>query len=214
MRTSPYGTVWRAPYASVWSVSPTTSTSPRLDQDAWARAALVALGRGGTAAVAVEALARELGVTKGSFYWHFGSRDELIDAALGLWEREHTVDVIAEVDAGSGERDPAARLRRLFEAIVGHAAVDHVELLLALSDDERVAPALRRVTERRIDYVAGVYSELGFDAEAARDRAVLAYAAYLGHLQLIRTGLLPAHDEQRLKRHLDAVLDTLLAPAE
>lgn len=164
--------------------------------------------------MAVEALARELGVTKGSFYWHFGSRDELIDAALALWEREHTVDVIAEVDAGSGERDPAARLRRLFEAIVGHAAADQVELpLLALSDDERVAPTLQRVTERRIDYVAGVYGELGFGAEQARDRAVLAYAAYLGHLQLIRTGLLPAHDEQRLQRHLDAVVDTLLAPA-
>lgn len=165
--------------------------------------------------MAVEALARELGVTKGSFYWHFRTRDELVDAALALWEREHTAELIAQVDETSGVADPASRLRHLFRVIVGHAAVDQVELpLLALSEDERVAPALQRVTERRIDYVARIYGELGFDGERARDRAVLAYAAYLGHLQLIRTGLLPVHDEQRLHRHLDAVLDTLLAPPD
>lgn len=184
----------------------------KLGPEDWARAALGALGRSGTRGVAIEPLARALGVTKGSFYWHFRTRGELIDAALALWEREHTAAVIDEVDASAGA-DPAARLRRLFQEIIRQAAQDEVELpLLALSDDARVAPVLRRVTERRVGYVTDTYLQLGLTPEQARDRAVLAYAAYLGHLQLIRTGLLPAHDDARLQRHLDSVLDTLLTP--
>src|SRR5689334_11922394 len=58
-----------------------------LTAEDWADAALDALATGGLEAVAVEALARRLKVTKGSFYWHFGNRDELIKAALEAWER-------------------------------------------------------------------------------------------------------------------------------
>ena len=63
------------------------STRPkaRLGRDDWIRAALDAIAAGGLAAVAVEPLARSLGVTKGSFYAHFSNRDELIEAALEAW---------------------------------------------------------------------------------------------------------------------------------
>jgi AcrR family transcriptional regulator len=52
----------------------------------WTNAALEAIADGGTGKVAVEALARELGATKGSFYWHFRNRDALLEAALARWE--------------------------------------------------------------------------------------------------------------------------------
>ena len=58
----------------------------RLTADDWAQAALDLISEQGVAAVAVEPLARRLGVTKGSFYWHFPSRDALLQAALERWE--------------------------------------------------------------------------------------------------------------------------------
>ena len=53
----------------------------RLSADDWAQAALDLIAEQGVSAVAVEPLARRLGVTKGSFYWHFPSRDALLQAA-------------------------------------------------------------------------------------------------------------------------------------
>ncbi len=64
----------------------------------WAEAALDALARGGLSAVAVEPLAKELGATKGSFYWHFADRQALLQATLELWERRDTDRVIAAID--------------------------------------------------------------------------------------------------------------------
>src|SRR2546427_309106 len=77
----------------------------------WARAALEVLAQGGIEAVAVEPLARRLKVTKGSFYWHFRSRAELLEAALREWETSATREGIALMEAGAGPRE---RLRRPF----------------------------------------------------------------------------------------------------
>src|SRR3954453_2205160 len=76
----------------------------------WAQAALDALAQGGLAAVAVEPLAKALGTTKGSFYWHFADRNGLIAAALARWEQRDTELVIAAVEA---EEYATARLRNL-----------------------------------------------------------------------------------------------------
>jgi AcrR family transcriptional regulator len=150
----------------------------------WVEAALRAIGRGGLAAVAVEKLAVELDTTKGSFYWHFRSRREVIEAALELWEQRHTEAIIAEVDR---EASALERLRRLFTLVVhgpGRGLVDIA--LLASADDPVVHSALERVTERRISYMVGLFGELGFSPAEARHRGLLAHSAYLGHVQLMR----------------------------
>ena len=84
-------------YATVWTWHPQpkrTSTADRLGPEDWTRAALAAIADKGTAHVSVERLARELGATKGSFYWHFKDRPALIDAALQRWERDYTDRII------------------------------------------------------------------------------------------------------------------------
>lgn len=86
----------------------------RLSATDWARAALVAIGEQGLAGVVVQRLAVRLGTTKGSFCWHFRSRDALTAAALKLWDETHTQGIIRAVQA---EPDPAARLRALFVGV-------------------------------------------------------------------------------------------------
>jgi AcrR family transcriptional regulator len=160
------------------------ATRTRLDQQAWVRAALDAIAEGGLTAVGVVPLAKRLGATKGSFYWHFTSREALIEAALADWELSHTTAVIAEIEAASD--DPLTQLRLLFKRVTELAARDRIELaLLATADHPSVRPVLDRVTRGRIGFVATLFRRLGFDEAEAKRRALLAYSAYLGYAQLV-----------------------------
>jgi AcrR family transcriptional regulator len=190
----------------------TRSPRPRLSADDWAQAALVALGEGGLSAVAIERLATRLGTTKGSFYWHFPNRRALIDAALARWEQRRTEAVIAGMER---EPDPRQRLRRLFGEGMEAAPTDRTEVaLLANADDPMVAPALRRVTQRRIDYLVGLFEQLGLPPADAHRRGLLAYTVYLGVLQLAHAapGALPTEPNER-QRFADSALGALLPPA-
>ncbi|MEU4740438.1 TetR/AcrR family transcriptional regulator [Actinosynnema sp. NPDC023658] len=155
----------------------------RRTRDDWTAVALRALAEGGVSAVAVEPLAARLGATKGSAYWHFPNREALLKATLERWEREHTEAVIEAVESAG---DPEGKLRLLFATVLDDVRDSAVELaMLAAKDDPAVAPVLGRVTDRRLGYLEELFRELGFDAEVAQQRAVLAYSVYLGQAQLL-----------------------------
>jgi AcrR family transcriptional regulator len=182
-----------------------------LTVDDWTDAALAALAGGGLAAVAVEPLAARLGATKGSFYWHFRNRDALLEAALRRWETAETDDVIARVEA---EPDPRRRLRKLFALATagppgrpGGSAVEPA--LQAAATHPLVAPALARVARRRLDYLGALFGALGLPPDAARHRALLTYAAYLGHAQLAHATPEVAPDD--LDAYTDGVVAALTA---
>ncbi|MEU6084386.1 TetR/AcrR family transcriptional regulator [Streptomyces sp. NPDC047108] len=182
--------------------------SGRLTAQDWTDAALTAIGEGGLSAVAVEPLAKRLGTTKGSFYWHFPSRDALIEAALSHWEETNTGRVIAEVEP---ETDPEKRLRRLFKAVPAATTGDPIEVTLLTSvAHPQVASALRRVTERRIAFVTQIFTDLGFPADEAQRRGLLAYTTHLGQIQLIHAvpQALPSETADQ-RRYLDTMLHTL-----
>ena len=190
-------------------------TPPRLRADDWTAAALEVMAGGGLAAVAVEPLAARLGATKGSFYWHFANRDALIEAAVLRWEREHTEGVIGMVDA---EPDPLARLRLLIDLVLGSTSLEpegSIELaMLATADHPHVAPVLARVTERRVAYTASLFAALGWPADEARRRGLMAVTAYLGHAQMahVAPGSLPVTEADR-GAYVDQVVRLLTAGA-
>jgi len=159
-----------------------TDKPARLSADDWARAALDVVAESGVAAVAVEPLARRLGVTKGSFYWHYPSREALLEAALSRWEAYEQEAVFGTLEAIS---DPRERMRALFK-LVAHEARSHIiysELLKAL-DHPVVRPVIERVSKRRLDYLTASYRQAGMGRVEAQHRARLTYAAYVGFLQL------------------------------
>ena len=143
-----------------------------LSPEAWADAALDLISASGLEALNVEALARRLGVTKGSFYWHYSSRSSLVRVALARWERRESELLAADLGSIDESR---GRLRRLL-----WRGADRVLDRLAPSGDAAVLDALRRVRERRVGQLAAVYGEFGLDDQAAGRRALLAYAAYAG----------------------------------
>ena len=159
------------------------STGP-LSREDWVKAATNLIAQEGIQAVAVEPLALVLGVTKGSFYWHFSNRDELIHAALEAWEQDQSADVVTRY---AGIEDPRRRLRVLLFA--AFEDVENGRFFAALgvsSEDPRVQPYLRRATERRLAFGVEAFKALGLTETEARQRALLAYAAYAGYFQLLR----------------------------
>jgi AcrR family transcriptional regulator len=180
----------------------------RLSADDWAQAALDLIAEQGVSAVAVEPLARRLGVTKGSFYWHFPSRDALLQAALERWEAGEQENIF-----GSLEKvvDPRERLRTLFQ-LVGHEVKPHIiysELLKAL-DHPAVQPVIDRISQRRLDYLVAMFRQAGLQRTDATHRARLTYAAYVGFLQLSLQLQQPRMTSEEFETYLEHVISTLI----
>jgi AcrR family transcriptional regulator len=157
----------------------TMAAPARTPASAWIEAGLQALAAGGPDAVRIDPLAKSLGVTRGSFYWHFTDRDALLTALLDLWQRRATDDVIERVERHGG--DPRARLRR------AGALTFSAELLpidLAVRDwarrDPAVAERLRRVDNRRMDYLRTLFGALCADADEVEARSALAFSLLIG----------------------------------
>jgi len=164
-----------------------------------------ALAAGGPDAVRVEALAKDLGVSKGGFYWHFEDRRALLEEALDTWEKAGTEDVIATVD--SEPADPRAKLRRLFELAPSAQGLFAVEL--ALRDwsrrDRDVAARLRRVDNRRLEYLRLLFGQFCADEDDTEARAMLAYSLFIGSYFFAT-----AHGQRTRAEVLQLAIDHLL----
>jgi AcrR family transcriptional regulator len=188
--------------------SPAARGTGRLSAEDWAQAALDLIAEQGVAAVAVEPLARRLGVTKGSLYWHFPSREALLVAALGRWETVEQEEVFGQLEAIP---DPGQRLRALFD-LVAHEARSHIiysELHKAL-DHQVVKPVIERVSARRLEYLTDSFRQAGLNRSDAQHRARLAYAAYVGFLQLSLQLHQPRLQHDEFEAYVEHVMATLI----
>nr|AIA17039.1 Bacterial regulatory proteins, tetR family [uncultured bacterium] len=155
---------------------------PTLTASDWAEAALQLIAEKGLSALTVSTLAARLGVTKGSFYWHFQGRAELLAAALTRWEQGATTEAMKGLDAVADDR---RRLELMLEAASQPPRSRSLYAALAeAAEDPVVRRTLNRVATARIGYLEKCYTQLGFSPAQARSHAVFAYAAYRGLLQL------------------------------
>jgi AcrR family transcriptional regulator len=149
----------------------------------WLRAGLEALRKGGVAAVRVERLAADVGVTKGSFYHHFRDRGALLEALLEFWSREMTdaeFERIQTLRAGL-----AARLVALAEDVLEKGMGRYDPAIRGWArTDRKVAAAVAQVDRRRLRALTGFFEEGGFAAAEARTRARLFYTFLLGEPQV------------------------------
>jgi AcrR family transcriptional regulator len=155
---------------------------PTLTASDWAEAALQLIAERGLRALTVSTLATRLGVTKGSFYWHFEGRSELLAAALARWEQGATTEAIRGLDAVTDYR---RRLELMLDAASQPPRSRSLYAALAeAAEDPVVRRVLDRVASVRIAYLELCYRNLGFSPALAKSYAVFAYAAYRGLLQL------------------------------
>jgi AcrR family transcriptional regulator len=176
----------------------------RTPRGAWVHAALQALAAGGPDAVRIEALAVELGVSKGGFYWHFADRQALLEEMLDTWEKAGTEDIIAHVE--SQPADPRAKLQRLFELT---SSPDGLAVELAVRDwarrDTDVAERLRRVDNRRVGYIRSLFGQFCADRDDVEVRSMLAYTLVIGSYFIAAQ-----HGDKTRSQVLQLAIDRLL----
>ena len=177
--------------------------SPLTEQD-WVDAAVKILGDENVRGIRIDALCRMLGVTKGSFYWHFATRNDLLVAMLDHWRRRMTMNVIQSV-SGSGD-DPRGRMKQLFTLPRRKNSPASAQVETAIRDWARRVTlprkAVQEVDEIRFDYISKLYRDMGFSDAEARKRAYLAYCMLMGDSILHGTvDGMPAEDfaEQALR---------------
>lgn len=161
----------------------------RLQRADWLRAAQRALVTHGLAGVRIEALARDLGVSKGSFYWHFADRGALLAALLAAWEAESD-GLIAESRKAATPSERLATLLALIAAAGGPAGNDVSDpaIFLWARQDAQVAARVAAVEERRITYLEELLHDHGVAPAVARRRAAFAAAAFNGYVEQLTRG--------------------------
>ena len=152
----------------------------RTPRTAWIDAGLRALAAGGPAAVRVDSLAKVMGVTRGGFYWHFEDRRALLVEMLDTWERRSTDEVLERVEREGG--DPREKVRRAGMLTFSR---DLLPVDLAVRDwsrrDESVAERLRRVDNRRMDYLRSLIGTFCPDPDEVEARSLLAFSLAIGN---------------------------------
>jgi AcrR family transcriptional regulator len=152
--------------------------APNLSRDDWIVGALDRLARGGIDTVLVAPLARELGVTKGSFYWHFKDRQALLDAMLERWVQTDT-DITSETRGG--HIDPVKTLRLVIELSVRQIGG---RLETALRDwsrrNPKVKAAIERIDKRRLGVLRRLFGAICDDPQEAEARSWLLYSMLTG----------------------------------
>jgi AcrR family transcriptional regulator len=153
----------------------------RTPRSGWIEEGLRALAAGGPDAVRVESLARTLGVTKGGFYWHFKDRRALLDEMLDAWERALVDEVIERVEDEGG--DARTRLRTL--SALASSSGEPLRIDLAVRDwarrDKKVARRLRRVDNRRMEYMRSLFRAFCPDEDDVEVRCMIAFSLWIGN---------------------------------
>jgi AcrR family transcriptional regulator len=161
----------------------------RLGREAWITAARAELIAGGISRVRVEPLATRLGVTTGSFYWHFKDRQALLNALLEDWEAFNSAALFRAV---RGADDPNEQLNAIANVWLSETDYDPA-YDSAVRDWARTSPevekAVRRVDDKRIELLKGIFVGAGYADQKAFIRARITYFHQVGYyaMRIIET---------------------------
>ena len=182
---------------------PSKSVVDKQSKKSWLDAALQALASGGIDQVRVESLAKKLGVTKGSFYWHFKDREQFLDELLNFWAEQSTQVVIANPNYPT---DSKARVRAVAADIVRHdlGKLDpHIRSWTQY--DKRRARVVAKIDKVRFEFLRDLFLAAGFSIIGSDLRAQSLYRYVLGE-QFISVRESMSQRLQRMQAHVDLLL--------
>ncbi|ABA21219.1 transcriptional regulator, TetR family [Trichormus variabilis ATCC 29413] len=150
----------------------------KLERQDWINAGLKVLAEGGIEAVRVEPLAKLIKVTKGSFYWHFKNRDDLLEAILQEWVKGETNNLIERVETIGG--DATTKLLHLFELAIEIDGRLENAIRAWAAKAANVAEIMLQVDQSRLNYTQNLFLQVGFTPLEAKVRAQMAYYSLVG----------------------------------
>lgn len=156
---------------------------PRLSVDDWIKAGYAILAEEGIKALKIDGLCRRLGVTKGSFYWHFTDINTYRTALVQAWGQKRDEDR-RHLTAATG-KPPRERLSQMMSSLVSarHWALERAMREWARTDDA-VAASVREADQRVVAAVRQAFLDYGFSPDEAELRANATFAAGIGFLHV------------------------------
>lgn len=151
----------------------------RFSREDWLALALETLSKQGKSRLTIERLVADLGVTKGSFYWHFESRKDFIQNLLEYWAKKFTYEIVDQVEAIEG--DAGERLFGLMELLTRSDASRYELAVRAWAAQElTVATVVRRADMVRLRFAKSLFLQLGFQGDelTIRSRAFLYWTSF------------------------------------
>jgi AcrR family transcriptional regulator len=143
----------------------------------WLDLGLRTLAKSGFTALKAEPLAKAMGVSRGSFYWHFADIGVYHAAVLKHWRAVAAEQVIADLETVAKDRDALPLLLR--RAFSSTPALENAVRTWATVDPAARA-AVQAIDQRRLGYIGALLRQSGLSADAARARAQILYWAFLG----------------------------------
>jgi AcrR family transcriptional regulator len=143
----------------------------------WLDQGLKTLARDGFTALKAEPLAKAMGVSRGSFYWHFADIGAFHAAILKQWREVAAEQIIANVEAASNHENP---LTLLLRRVFGERLALENAVRTWASVDAAARAAVQAIDQRRLGYVESLLRQSGLPAEKAQARAQILYWAFLG----------------------------------
>lgn len=154
----------------------------KLNKQTWLNAGLQMLAAEGAEGLRIMSIAQQLGVTKGSFYWHFKNLEEYQSALLKEWEQRHTQQIMDYIEGKGG--DALTKLRNLMSVTVSADARLAQAIRSWANINPKVKQALARVDRARLVYLVGLLADFGWPDEKAETLARWSYCALIGHFSL------------------------------
>lgn len=164
------------------TATPRRTAAATLDTSAWIDAAFDALAEGVVDAMRVDPLAKRLGVTRGSFYWHFKDREALHTAVLKEWRKRASYAIGSRIEGRTSAPDERLKQTlRLPNSTPRAQRAGAIELAIRLwgRRDADAAKAVQHIDHVRMTYYAKLFVEMGHTPADARKRAFVFYAALL-----------------------------------
>src|SRR6266513_5676030 len=159
------------------TMSQDTKMKDQLSARDWLDRGLKVLARNGFTALKADPLAKAMGVSRGSFYWHFADIGAFHAAILKHWRDVAAEQIIANLEAASNDDNPIPLLLR--QAFGGRLALENAVRTWATLDPAARA-AVQAIDRRRLGYVEKLLKASGLSADIARARAQILYWAFLG----------------------------------
>jgi AcrR family transcriptional regulator len=149
----------------------------KLGREDWIRMGTKILIERGIEAVKIDSIAKQLNVTRGSFYWHFKNRDVFLLTILQEWETRRAADVMAQLEALICS--PSAKLLKLFDLVAQENTQLEKAIRIWAIKDSRVAALIEQVDRQQLNDLKNLFSQLGFPELEAKSRAQIVYAIRL-----------------------------------
>lgn len=179
-----------------------TTTRQRGSEEIWLEAAYEVLTRSGVEAVKVMPLAKKLGLTRTSFYWHFKDREALLEAMIRRWEDKNTGNLVAQTCAYAESISEA--MFNLFDCWLDQELFD-ARLDLAIRNwarnDDALLQRLEKSDAKRAEAINAMFRRFGFSEIQAEVRTGTVIYTQIGYISMrIRESL-----EMRVARMPDYV---------